>query len=139
MLVINDAEFKAMADVVVDCAGHPGLLAHAAKTLRCGVLVVSASLEALADDKAYRQIEDIARAGGTRLHLASGAIGGLDALRRLGSVGLVRSYTSGLSRLRAGAARQLRRRQFRTPSIDRSPISKAPPGMQRCTILGMPT
>ena len=64
MLVINDAEFKAMADVVVDCAGHPGLLAYEAKILRCGVLVVSASLEALADDKAYRQMRILpARAG----------------------------------------------------------------------------
>lgn len=81
-----------MADLVVDCAGHPGLLAHATKILRCGVLVVSASLEALAYDKAYRQMEDTARAGGTRLQLASGAIGLLDALAaaRIGGPSTVR-------------------------------------------------
>ncbi len=94
LLVSDAAEINAMPDLVVDCAGHQGLLAHGAEFLRRGVPVVSASLGALADEKTYRQLEDAACAGETRLQLASGAIGGLDALAaaRIGGLNTVR-YT----------------------------------------------
>ena len=79
--LVNSAhEFDELPDLVVDCAGHLGLLAHGAAVLRQGIPLVSASLGALADAQTYRMLEDAAQEGRTQLQLASGAIGALDAL-----------------------------------------------------------
>ncbi|MDK3073018.1 aspartate dehydrogenase [Sedimentitalea sp. JM2-8] len=67
-------------DVVVDCAGHAGLRDHGAGVLRRGLPLVTVSIGALADDGLRAELAEAARAGGSRLHLASGAIGALDAL-----------------------------------------------------------
>ena len=77
--------------LVVDCAGHGGLKAHDPAVLRRGVPMVTASLGALADSEVYRVLSEAALAGGVQLHLASGAIGGLDALAaaRLGGLDMV--------------------------------------------------
>ncbi|MGR3502380.1 aspartate dehydrogenase [Pseudaestuariivita sp.] len=69
------------ADVVVDCAGHSALRGYGAAILRGGTALVTVSLGALADDALYTDLKAAAEAGGTQLHLASGAIGALDALR----------------------------------------------------------
>ena len=66
--------------LVVDCAGHGGLKAHGAAVLRREMPLVTASLGALADAEVYQMLEEAAKVGGVPLHLASGAIGGLDAL-----------------------------------------------------------
>lgn len=68
------------ADVVVDCAGHAGLAAHGAAILRAGIPLVTVSIGALADDRLLGALTQAADQGGARLHLATGAIGGLDAL-----------------------------------------------------------
>lgn len=73
-------EIETLPDLAVDCAGHFGLQAHGAAFLRKGVPLISASLGALADDDTYRALESAAQEGGTKLQLASGAIGALDAL-----------------------------------------------------------
>jgi aspartate dehydrogenase len=79
--VINSVEdFGALPDLVVDCAGHAGLIEHAAKILRQGVPVLTVSLSALADHAIHASMTDAAQHGGTQLFLASGAIGGLNAL-----------------------------------------------------------
>ncbi|MCK8465133.1 aspartate dehydrogenase [Aliiroseovarius sp. S1339] len=70
----------ARADVVVDCAGHAGLREHGAEILRAGIPLVTVSIGALADDALRRELTDAAVAGGTQLHLSTGAIGGLDAI-----------------------------------------------------------
>jgi aspartate dehydrogenase len=77
---------------VIDCAGHAGLRAHGPPALASGRDVVTVSIGALADEGLRSELEEAARAGGSRLHLASGAIGGLDALRaaRAGDLGIVR-------------------------------------------------
>ncbi|MBU2993574.1 aspartate dehydrogenase [Octadecabacter sp. 1_MG-2023] len=87
-------EINKLPDLVVDCAGHLGLQAHGAAFLRKGVPLISASLGALADEKTYRALEQAAQDGGTSLHLASGAIGALDALSaaKIGGLETVR-YT----------------------------------------------
>jgi len=72
---------QARPDLMLDCAGHPGLAQHGADILRAGVPLITLSLGALADAKLEQALTDAARAGGTRLILCSGAIGGLDALR----------------------------------------------------------
>lgn len=68
-------------DLVVECAGHGALAAHGPSTLARGIDVLTVSLGALADDALSGRLQTAARTGGARLQLASGAIGGLDALR----------------------------------------------------------
>ena len=77
---------------LVDCAGHPGLIAHGAQALARGIDVVTLSLGALADDALATGLAAAADAGGARLHLASGSVGALYVLRA-GAVG-------GLTRVR---------------------------------------
>ncbi|QHQ34273.1 aspartate dehydrogenase [Algicella marina] len=67
--------------IVLDCAGHAGLLAHGPRILGTGTPVATVALGALADKALTEELDRAARRGRTRLHLASGAIGALDALR----------------------------------------------------------
>ena len=73
---------------LVDCAGHAGLAAHGPDALASGIDVITLSLGALADEDLSRRLTQAAEAGGARLHLASGAIGALDALRAAAVCGL---------------------------------------------------
>ncbi|XBS70338.1 hypothetical protein ABK905_03505 [Acerihabitans sp. KWT182] len=75
-------------DLVIECAGH-GAVAHSVPSiLERGIDVVIVSIGALADDKLRQALEQSATKGGAKLHLVSGAIGGLDALRSARSAGL---------------------------------------------------
>lgn len=74
-------ELPALTDHVIDCAGHPGLRSHGEKVLRAGYDLTTLSIGALADQDFARTLEQAARDGGSKLLLASGAIGGLDCLR----------------------------------------------------------
>ena len=67
-------------DLFVDCAGHSALRQHGADVLARGVDLVTVSSGALADADLYARLVAAARAGGAQLRVASGAIGGLDAL-----------------------------------------------------------
>ncbi len=66
---------------LVDCAGHQGLTEHGPAALRAGIDVITVSIGALADPVLQAELSAAATAGGSYLHLASGAIGALDALR----------------------------------------------------------
>jgi aspartate dehydrogenase len=81
-------------DLVIDCGGHQALAAHGPVALALGIDVMTVSLGALADLQIERSLRDAGIAGGARLHLVSGAIGGLDALRSaaVGTISQV-SYT----------------------------------------------
>lgn len=70
---------------VIDCAGHSGLRAHGEAALLAGLDVITLSVGALADEAFADALRDAAARGGSRLHLASGAIGALDALRAAGT------------------------------------------------------
>jgi len=84
----------AAVDLLVDCAGHSGLAAHGADALAAGLDVLTLSLGALADDALATRLTRAAQDGGAVLHLASGAIGALDALRAARAGGLDRvTYT----------------------------------------------
>lgn len=79
--VVTDVDaLPAALDVVVDCAGHGGLRAHGVAVLEAGLPLISVSVGALADVQLLDDLTAAAGAGDTRLHLASGAIGALDAL-----------------------------------------------------------
>jgi aspartate dehydrogenase len=73
---------------LIDCAGHSGLAAHGPAALAAGIHVITLSLGALADDGLARALRKAAEVGRARLHLASGAIGALDALRAGAAGGL---------------------------------------------------
>ncbi|ANO50548.1 aspartate dehydrogenase [Woeseia oceani] len=75
-------------DHMIDCAGHTALRTHGPDILRRGTALTTVSIGALADPDLYRELEQAATEGNTRLHLASGAIGALDCLRaaRVGSL-----------------------------------------------------
>ncbi|MEL7183326.1 MAG: aspartate dehydrogenase [Pseudomonadota bacterium] len=76
------------ARLLVDCAGHSGLAEHGPDALRAGLDVLTVSLGALADARLYETLEAAAGIGNSTLHLASGAIGGLDVLRAARADGL---------------------------------------------------
>ena len=75
-------------DVVAECAGHQAVDAHAEAVLRSGTDLVLVSVGALADGARLARLEAAVRAGGGRLRLVSGAIGGLDWLGAAHSAGL---------------------------------------------------
>lgn len=81
--------------LVVECAGHEGLKAHGADVLRAGTDLLVVSVGALADPELLKGLRDAAAAGGARLKIAPGAIGGVDAISaaREGGLDQVR-YTS---------------------------------------------
>jgi len=81
-------------DMVLDCAGHAALAAYGPQILARGMDVITVSLGALADHRVADALEQAATQGGSKLHLASGAIGALDCLSaaRIGSLSSV-TYT----------------------------------------------
>ncbi|MDR0278763.1 MAG: aspartate dehydrogenase [Paucimonas sp.] len=75
-------------DLVIECAGHGAVVQVVPPLLQAGVDVVIASIGALADKALAKDLETAAEAGGARLILVSGAIGGLDAMRSARAAGL---------------------------------------------------
>lgn len=73
-------ELPDSTDLVVDCAGHGGLQQHAEPALLRGFDVLTVSIGALTDPDLLSRLIDAAGRGSSRLNLASGAIGALDAL-----------------------------------------------------------
>jgi aspartate dehydrogenase len=67
-------------DVIVEVAGHEGLREHGPAILRGGIDLILISVGALADADLMREILDAAQIGKTKVKIASGAIGALDAL-----------------------------------------------------------
>ncbi len=72
------------ADIVVEAAGQAALAAHGERYLLAGRDLLVVSVGALVDADLFARLR---AAGGPRLHLTSGAIGGLDLLRAAGRAG----------------------------------------------------
>lgn len=68
-------------DFVVETAGGPGLREIAVPVLRTGAQLVAISAGAFADEAFLEQVRRTAQENGTRVHIASGAVGGFDVLR----------------------------------------------------------
>lgn len=79
--VSSVSELEKNISLLVDCAGHEALKMYGAEALEAGLDVLSVSLGALADKSLEQRLNEAAVNGGSKLHLTSGAIGGLDALR----------------------------------------------------------
>jgi aspartate dehydrogenase len=67
-------------DAVAECASHIAVRDHGARVLESGSDLIAISIGALADDSLRARLGDAAKAGGARLVLPPGAIGGIDAL-----------------------------------------------------------
>jgi aspartate dehydrogenase len=79
--IAHDVErVSTQVDIAADCAGHPALRQHGEAILSRGIDLVSVSSGALADADLQGRLAAAERAGGSHLHLVSGAIGALDAL-----------------------------------------------------------
>jgi aspartate dehydrogenase len=65
---------------VVELAGHAALRCHGPQVLRAGIDLIVVSVGALADPDVEVAIVEAARAGSSRVIVASGAIGALDAI-----------------------------------------------------------
>ncbi len=89
---VTDVADLPPVDLLIDCAGHAGLTQHGPAAISLGINVLTLSLGALADADLAATLEQAARTGGAQLHLASGAIGALDALRA-GAVGGLTNVT----------------------------------------------
>ncbi len=85
-----DALMQHRPALVVECAGHEAVDAHAASVLRAGCDLVLVSIGALADAAREQSLMAAAHAARTRLILPPGAIGGVDWLAAARTAGLTR-------------------------------------------------
>ena len=76
-----DALLALEPEYIVEAASVEAVRAMAVPVLRRGVNLVVLSIGAFADLAFYEEVKQAAREGGAKVHLASGAIGGLDCLR----------------------------------------------------------
>lgn len=77
------ALIAAHPDLAIEAAGHGAVADHVPGLLEAGIETVIASTGALSDPELAGRLEAAARAGGTRLELSSGAVGGMDILAAL--------------------------------------------------------
>ena len=78
------------ADVVVEAAGQAALATHGEAYLQAGARLLVVSVGALVDTDLFERLQ---AAGGDRLHLTTGAIGGLDLLRAARRAGSLDAIT----------------------------------------------
>lgn len=87
-VVSNIDEIQHAPDVVIEMAGQSALKMHLPKAMTFGVPIGIISVGAFADDDWHQSMLDSARVYGSRLHILSGAIAGVDALSAAVYVGL---------------------------------------------------
>lgn len=87
--VVTDADalLAARCDLVAECAGHGAVREDAARLLGAGTDVVIVSIGALADDALFATLRNAAQAGGARMILPAGAVGGVDLVAALAAAG----------------------------------------------------
>ncbi len=78
-----EALWKEKPDVIVEAASHEALEEHGVRILRAGMDLVPVSIGALVDSGLLGRLINAAAESGSRLHLPSGGIGGLDAIQGL--------------------------------------------------------
>jgi len=93
------------AELVVEAASQKAVKAYAPSILKTKKSLLIMSVGALLDEGFYNTLKDIARAKGVKIHLPSGAIGGVDAIKAasLGNISEVKLVTTKHPRALAGA------------------------------------
>lgn len=89
---------NAHPDIVAECAGVQAVKDHAEAILSSGADLVTLSIGAFADAEFYTHIAEVARASGSTVHIASGAVGGFDVARTIALMGRA-SGTGGKGRI----------------------------------------
>lgn len=84
----REAWLAAGPELVVECAGHAAVDAHAEAVLRAGCDLLLVSVGALTDDARCARLRALASASGCQVQLVSGAIGGIDWLAAAHDAGL---------------------------------------------------
>jgi aspartate dehydrogenase len=87
---VSDPRSLLQADlhVIVEAASHEALERFGATILRSGIDLIPASVGALVDAKLLQSLVDAATESGSRLHIPSGGIGGLDAIQAFMQMGV---------------------------------------------------
>ncbi|RMH49115.1 MAG: aspartate dehydrogenase [Alphaproteobacteria bacterium] len=93
----------ARPDLVAECAGHGAVADHVPPLLRAGIDCIVVSVGALADDALRAGLGEAARAGGARVILPAGAVGGIDILAAVAAAGDARVTYRGTKPPRAWA------------------------------------
>jgi aspartate dehydrogenase len=75
-------------DAVIEAASHAAVGQHAPALLAAGISVIVLSAGALCDDELRARLEGLAASSGALLHVPSGGIGGLDALKAACAAGV---------------------------------------------------
>ncbi|MGN0371524.1 MAG: aspartate dehydrogenase domain-containing protein [Enterocloster sp.] len=78
---------EAKPDYVAEAASVKAVKDHALTILSSGVSMIVLSIGAFADEEFYKAVGECAAAHGTRVHIASGAVGGFDVLRTVSLMG----------------------------------------------------
>lgn len=78
-------------DYVAEAASVQTVRDIAEKVSAAGAGLIVLSIGAFADQQFYEKVKEINRANGTKVHLASGAVGGFDVLRTVSLMGNVKS------------------------------------------------
>lgn len=84
----REAWLAGRPQLVVECAGHAAVDAHAEAVLRAGCDLLLASVGALTDDARLARLRALATEAGRQVLLVSGAIGGIDWLSAARGAGL---------------------------------------------------
>lgn len=89
-LAVNtlDALLAAKPDLVVECAGHAAVDAHAVAVLAAGIDLMLVSVGSFSDAAREQRVVKAARTAGRQLLLPAGAIGGIDWLAAARLAGL---------------------------------------------------
>lgn len=74
-------------DYVVEIAGVSAVAEHGVKILRAGIDLIVVSVGALANEELYGTLQQTATDFGSKMYIASGAIGGFDLMRTFATMG----------------------------------------------------
>jgi aspartate dehydrogenase len=88
-----DELLEKQPEVVVEVAGHDALRCYGPKVLHAGIDLIMVSVGALANHDVEDAIRQSAQAGASRVFVASGAIGALDAIASAAVCGGLRRVT----------------------------------------------
>lgn len=75
-------------DLVLECASPDSVKEHAPNVLSHGVDMIIMSIGAFMDKEFYNKVNDICKKKGTRIHLPSGAVVGLDGIKAVADFNL---------------------------------------------------